>query len=145
MTLPAFLRAPGDGSVLAIKLQSRASRNAMGEPLGEELKIKITAPPVDSVANEALVRWLAEIIGCPRGAVQLVRGQTSRQKTVAITGVTPRPSSPAWKQHGEAAAMIRVSSARRQKNSVPFRRPRAYPADRSDERPPRKKLNRSLL
>ena len=87
MSLPAFLRAHGDGAVLAIKLQPRASRNAIGELLGDELKIKITAPPVDSAANEALVRWLAEIIGCPRGAVQLVRGQTSRHKTVAIAGV----------------------------------------------------------
>ena len=89
MSPPTFLRAHGDGVMLAIKLQPRASRNAIGEALGDELKIKITAPPVDSAANEGLVRWLAEIVGCPRGAVQLVRGQTSRRKTVSITGVTP--------------------------------------------------------
>ena len=89
MSLPSFLRAHAGGVLLAIKLQPRASRNEIGEALGEELKMKITAPPVDSAANEALVRWLAEILECPRGAVQLVRGQTSRHKTVTIAGLTP--------------------------------------------------------
>lgn len=89
MSLPPFLRAHVGGTLLAIKLQPRASRNEIGEALGDELKIKITAPPVDSAANEALVRGLAEILECPRGAVQLVRGQTSRHKAAAIAGLAP--------------------------------------------------------
>lgn len=89
MSLPPFLRAHAGGTLLAIKLQPRASRNEIGEALGAELKIKITAPPVDSAANEALVRWLAELLGCPRGAVQLVRGQTSRHKAAVIAGLAP--------------------------------------------------------
>jgi uncharacterized protein YggU (UPF0235/DUF167 family) len=52
------------------------------------LKIKVTAPPVDSAANEALVRLLAEVLDCPRSAVQLVRGQTSRHKVVFVQGMT---------------------------------------------------------
>ena len=55
--------------------------------LGNELKIKITAPPVDSAANEALVQFLAAKLDCSKGAVRLVRGQTSRHKIVAITGL----------------------------------------------------------
>ncbi len=70
-----------------MKVQPRASANQIGEALGAELKIKVTAPPVESAANEALVRFLAEVLDCPRGAVQLVRGQTSRHKTVRITGL----------------------------------------------------------
>ena len=84
----AFLRAVPGGVELAVKLQPRASRNEIGEAIGNELKIKVTAPPVDSAANEALLRLLAEKLGVPRGAVQLVRGQTSRHKTVRIAGVS---------------------------------------------------------
>ena len=72
---------------LHVKIQPRASRNEIGEPLGDELKIKITAPPVDSAANEALVRFLADVLDCPRGSVQLARGASSRHKVVAIQGV----------------------------------------------------------
>jgi len=87
MPLPSFLRVQADGVCLAVKLQPRASQNEIGPPLGDELKIKVTAPPVDAAANEALVRLLAETLDCPRGAVQLVRGQTSRHKTILIRGV----------------------------------------------------------
>ena len=99
MALPAFLKTSGDAVVLAVKLQPRASRNEIGEPLGDALKIKVTAPPVDSAANEALVRLLAETLDCPRGAVQLARGQTSRQKVVAIRGLT---AEEVWRRLGSA-------------------------------------------
>ena len=65
-----------------MKLQPRASKNEIGAPLGGELKIKVTAPPVDAAANEALVKLLAEKLDCPRGKVELLRGHTSRHKTI---------------------------------------------------------------
>lgn len=86
--LPAFLTAQADGVTLAIKLQPRASRSEIGKLSGPELRIKVTAPPVDSAANEALVRLLAETLDCPRGRVQLIRGQTSRSKVVKVQGLT---------------------------------------------------------
>ena len=58
-------------------------------PLGDELKIKVTAPPVDAAANQALVELLAEKLGCPRGQVELIRGHTSRHKTVMLHGFKP--------------------------------------------------------
>ena len=88
MSLPAFLQDHPDGVYLSLKVQPRASKNENGEPLGNELKIKVTAPPVDSAANEALVRFLAETLGCSRGAVRLVRGQTARHKQVLVVGMT---------------------------------------------------------
>ena len=54
---------------MSVKLQPRASKNEIGGPLGDELKIKVTAPPVDAAANEALVKFLAEKLDCPRGLV----------------------------------------------------------------------------
>jgi len=84
---PPFLTAQADGVTLAIKLQPRASRTEIGELSGPALRIKVTAPPVDSAANEALIRLLAETLDCPRSQVQLIRGQTSRNKVVKVYGL----------------------------------------------------------
>ena len=88
MSLPSFLKTREDGVLLSVKVQPRASKNEIGGPLGSELRIKVTAPPVDAAANEALVRLLAEKLDCPRGSVQLVRGHTSRHKQVLIRGLS---------------------------------------------------------
>jgi len=86
--LPAFLSVQTDGVSLAIKLQPRASTNKIGEPLGAELRIKVTAPPVDAAANEALIRLLAERLGCARNRVELLRGHTSRHKIIKLHGLS---------------------------------------------------------
>ena len=85
-SLPPFLTVQSDGVSLAVKLQPRASIDEIGEALGPELRIKVTAPPVDAAANEALIRLLAERFDCPRSAVQLVRGHTSRHKIIKLHG-----------------------------------------------------------
>lgn len=77
-----------DGITLAIKLQPRASKNEIGEASGPELRIKVTAPPVDAAANEALLRLLADTLDCPRGKVELIRGHTARHKVVKVYGLT---------------------------------------------------------
>jgi uncharacterized protein (TIGR00251 family) len=88
MSFPTFLRSAADGVLLSVKLQPRASANEVGAPLGNELRIKVTAPPVDAAANEALVRLLAERLDYPRSKVELVRGQTSRHKLVKLYGIS---------------------------------------------------------
>jgi len=88
MTPSSFLKALPDGVLLSVKVQPRASRNEIGEPLGDELRIKVTAPPVDSAANEAVVRLLAKTLAIGPGKVELVRGQTSRHKLFKIHGLT---------------------------------------------------------
>ncbi len=84
MSTPAYLKAQGDGVVLSIKVQPRASKNEIGEAMGAELRVKVTAPPVDSAANEAVLRLLADVLDCPRGSVKLIRGNTSRHKQILI-------------------------------------------------------------
>lgn len=74
--------------MLALKVQPRASRNELAGPLGHELKLKVTAPPVDSAANEAVVEFLAERLGLPRRGVTLLRGQTSPHKVLRLDGIT---------------------------------------------------------
>ena len=83
-----FLREKDGDLLLSVKLQPRASANQIGESLGDELKIKVTAPPVDSAANEALVEFLAKRLDCPKGAVELIRGQTSRHKVIRLRSMT---------------------------------------------------------
>jgi len=89
MTMPPFLRAQPDGLLLSVKLQPRASANEIGEPLGNELRIRVTAPPVDAAANDALIKLLAQQLHCPRNRVDIVRGRASRHKMVRILGLAP--------------------------------------------------------
>lgn len=87
-SFPAYLTAQPDGVTLAINLQHRASRNQIAGAIGGELRIRVTAPPVDAAANEALLRLLASTLDCPRGKVELLRGHTARHKVVKIFGIT---------------------------------------------------------
>ena len=88
--LPAFLTVHPDGVSLAIKLQPRASADGIipYSGTGAELRIKVTEPPVDAAANEALVRLLAKRLNCPRSSVQLIRGHTSRHKIIKLRGLS---------------------------------------------------------
>ena len=89
MSSATFLRETSGGTLVSVKLQPRASKNEIGEALGEELKIKVTAPPVDAAANQALIELLADTLDCSRGKVELIRGQTSRHKTILLHGMKP--------------------------------------------------------
>ena len=84
MNLPGCISQKGGDVMLAVKAQPRAPRNEICGCAGNELKVKVTAPPVDSAANEALLLFLAETLGCPRNRVELARGQTSRHKLLRI-------------------------------------------------------------
>ena len=87
-TPPGFLTVQPDGVTLAVKVQPRASVNEIGEAQGGELRLKVTAPPVDAAANEAVVRLLAEAVGCQRSKIQILRGHTSRHKIIKLHGVS---------------------------------------------------------
>ena len=73
--------------LITVRVIPRSSRNTLEWEQGV-LKAHLTAPPVDGAANEALVALLAERLGMPKRAIQIVRGATSRQKTVEITKMT---------------------------------------------------------
>jgi uncharacterized protein (TIGR00251 family) len=72
--------------LLAIKAIPNAPRNEAVGWLGDALKVKVHAPPVEGRANEALCEFLADTLGLPRRAVTVLRGDTSRQKLVRIEG-----------------------------------------------------------
>jgi uncharacterized protein (TIGR00251 family) len=56
---------------------------------GDAVEIALAEPPVDGAANEELVRFVAGVLGVRKRDVELVRGETSREKLVAVAGLTP--------------------------------------------------------
>jgi len=73
---------------LAVKVIPGASRDELCGWRGDILKVKLSAPPVEGRANDALVAFLAEKLGRRRREITLVRGATARQKLVRIAGLT---------------------------------------------------------
>ncbi len=72
---------------IQVRVIPRSSKNSIVWEEGA-LKVRLTAPPVDGAANEALIALLAEHLGLPKRSISIVRGATSRQKTVEIVGMT---------------------------------------------------------
>jgi hypothetical protein len=92
--LPPCLQARGEDRLwLAIKAQPRAQRTELAGLLGAELRVRVAAPPVDDAANEALLRFLAEVLALGRASVRLVRGRTSTHKVIEISGLTARKAA----------------------------------------------------
>lgn len=73
---------------LAIKAIPNAPRSEVIGWLGDALKVKVHAPPVEGRANEVLREFLADRLGVPRRAVTVLRGDTSRQKLLRIDGLS---------------------------------------------------------
>jgi|ERR1700689_1249085 uncharacterized protein len=78
-----------DGAVeITVRVAPRASRNAAEGEYNGALKVRLTAPPVDDRANDALRRLLAERLKVPVSAVRIVAGEKRRTKRVSIAGVS---------------------------------------------------------
>ena len=73
---------------IAVKAIPNAPRSEVVGWLGDALKVKVHAPPVEGRANEALCEFLADRLGLPRRAVTVMRGDTSRQKVIRVAGLT---------------------------------------------------------
>ena len=73
---------------MRIRLIPRAGRDAIAGERDGAVLIRIAAPPVDGKANAALIAFVATTLGMPKSAVRIVRGETSRDKVVAIDGLT---------------------------------------------------------
>lgn len=74
--------------LIFLKVVPRASRTEIASREGPELRLRVTAPPVDSAANQAVLDFLAEKLAVPRGQVGLIRGATHSRKTVSLTGIS---------------------------------------------------------
>ena len=82
--LPPCLVAAGEGCVLHLAVMPGARRTGADGLHDGCLRVRLTAPPVDGKANDALLAWLAGELSLPRRAVRLLRGQSARRKQVAL-------------------------------------------------------------
>lgn len=86
-----WFRRNGDVVTLTLHIQPGAKRSEIAGLHGEALKIRLAAPPVEGRANEALLKFVAELFGVPARQVELKQGAQSRHKVVAVTGSKVEP------------------------------------------------------
>jgi uncharacterized protein len=73
------------GAAVAVRVTPRASKNEIVEILSDDtVKVHITAPPVEGEANEALLKFLAEVLGVPKSRLDIVAGATGRDKIISV-------------------------------------------------------------
>jgi len=76
------------GAALAIRVTPRASKNEIAEIRSDgTVRIRLMAPPVEGRANDALVSFLADILDVSRSKIEIVAGETGRDKLVSVIGV----------------------------------------------------------
>ena len=73
---------------LEIHLQPGAKRNEIVGFKEGVLYVKVTALPQKGQANRALLELMAQILGIPKSAVDIIRGQSSRNKVIAVQGLS---------------------------------------------------------
>lgn len=77
-----------DGVTFRVRVQPRASKNQLSGIMDGAVKVRLTAPPVDGEANEACLKFFSGLFKVPVSAVKLISGQTGRNKTIKVLGLT---------------------------------------------------------
>jgi hypothetical protein len=77
---PPWLRQTAAGAELRLLVQPRAGRDELVGSQGDELKVRLAAPPVDGAANAACCAFFAKLCGLPKSRVSLLSGESSRPK-----------------------------------------------------------------
>ena len=72
----------------AVRVVPRAAREGVAGYEGEVLRIRLTAPPVEGKANEALLRFLSKSLGVSRSSVSITSGEKGRNKIIRVEGMT---------------------------------------------------------
>ena len=76
-----------EGVVFTVHVQPRASRNEICGLQGNEIKLRLTAPPVDDAANRLCIEFIAKLLGVAKSRVTIIAGARSRHKTIKVTGI----------------------------------------------------------
>jgi uncharacterized protein (TIGR00251 family) len=82
------VRDSNGGATFSVRVQPRAKRNAVTGVMGDALKLALTAPPVEGKANQACVKFLADLLDVPRSSITIAAGETSRNKLIRVSGLT---------------------------------------------------------
>jgi uncharacterized protein (TIGR00251 family) len=89
--MAGWFRRSGEVITLTLHIQPGAKHSEIAGLHGEALKIRLAAPPAEGRANEALLKFIAELFGVPVRQVELKQGAQSRHKVVAVTGSKTEP------------------------------------------------------
>ena len=76
-------------TIIKIYLQPKSSKNEIVGPYRDGIKIKVTAPPVEGKANDALIRFLAKELSISPSRIEMMKGCHSREKVLKISGASP--------------------------------------------------------
>jgi uncharacterized protein (TIGR00251 family) len=76
------------GVTFSVRIHPRARKNAITGELADALKVSLTAPPVQGKANTACIEFFANLLKVPRSSVTIAAGHTSRNKRIAVAGLT---------------------------------------------------------
>jgi uncharacterized protein (TIGR00251 family) len=90
---PHWYRRNGETIMLTIYVQPGTKRSEIVGLHGDALKIKLAAPPIEGRANEALLKFIAELFAVPIRNTELKQGDKSRHKVVAVTGSKVDPGN----------------------------------------------------
>jgi uncharacterized protein (TIGR00251 family) len=90
VTLQAAIRSVTSGVRIEIRVTPRASRTTVEGIRGGRVLVRVTAPPVDNAANEAVVDLMAGVLDVPKRAVRVIAGGAARNKVIEVDGVTVR-------------------------------------------------------
>ena len=85
----AVFTLSGADTLFRVRVQPKASRNALLAGDEGRVRVALTAPPVEGAANEALVKYVAGLLGIPRRRVTLESGAQSREKVLRLAGLSP--------------------------------------------------------
>lgn len=97
---PMFQSSP-DGVLIDVRVVPRASKSGIAGTRDGALLVRLNAPPVEGAANAQLIEVVAKALGIPKRAVTIVSGERSRQKRVAISGITPEHARSKLLEHAE--------------------------------------------
>jgi uncharacterized protein (TIGR00251 family) len=77
-----------ESATVEVQVMPRASRAGVAGLLGDAVRIRLTAPPLENRANEALVRFLSASLDVPRPSVTIIAGKRGRKKIVRVAGMS---------------------------------------------------------
>ncbi len=88
-----LITGTSDCAIIRLHLQPRASRTEFCGLQGNELKVRVTSPPVDDAANRLCTEFFAKAFKTAKSNITIISGQKSRHKRLQISGTTPEEAA----------------------------------------------------
>ena len=88
--MPTFKDAK-TGTAISVKVIPRAKKNEVAGLMEDgSVRIRITAPPVEGAANQALIEYLSKLLNIHKNQIEIVAGLSSERKLVSLLGISPQ-------------------------------------------------------